>query len=121
MKHAPAFRGQTKAHDAAEFAARLARECPSVSISCIGDHVVRLMKNAHRYKLTCEMYCNGSMDDTEFEELANHYAEPIKTMIAHLGLKVEFQNDPRGATVKLILPSGYTDDFGGTGFCVPGS
>jgi hypothetical protein len=27
--------------------------------------------------------------------------------------------DPRGCTVKLKVPSGRTDDFGGTDLCVP--
>ena len=30
-----------------------------------------------------------------------------------------FQGDPRGACVKLKVPSGRTDDWGGTGICVP--
>ena len=30
-----------------------------------------------------------------------------------------FSGDPRGATVKLRVPSGYTDDWGTEGICVP--
>ena len=30
-----------------------------------------------------------------------------------------FQGDPRGAVVKLKVPSGRTNDWGGTGICVP--
>lgn len=33
--------------------------------------------------------------------------------------KPVFQGDPRGACVKLIVPSGKTDDWGRTGICVP--
>jgi hypothetical protein len=32
-----------------------------------------------------------------------------------------FTYDPRGATVKLHLPSGATNSFGGEGWCVPTS
>jgi len=32
---------------------------------------------------------------------------------------VKFNSDPRGAAVKLVLPSGRADDFGGEGYCVP--
>lgn len=38
-----------------------------------------------------------------------------------LGCGVVFQGDPRGATIKLVLPSGYTDDWAREGLCVPTS
>lgn len=34
---------------------------------------------------------------------------------------VIFNGDPRGATVKLVMPDGRTDDFGAEGICVPGA
>lgn len=36
-------------------------------------------------------------------------------------IDISFQGDPRGATVKLVLYDGRTDDWGQTGICVPGS
>lgn len=35
------------------------------------------------------------------------------------GVGVVFQGDPRGCTVKLTLPSGYTNDISREGICVP--
>ena len=35
------------------------------------------------------------------------------------GFKLHFQNDPRGAVVKLAVPSGKYDDMGKEGLCVP--
>lgn len=35
------------------------------------------------------------------------------------GLKPVFSGDPRGAVVKLVVPSGKTNDWGQTGLCVP--
>lgn len=35
------------------------------------------------------------------------------------GLKPIFSGDPRGAVVKLVMPSGVTNDWGRTGLCVP--
>lgn len=34
---------------------------------------------------------------------------------------VHFGGDPRGATVKLVMRDGRTDDWGAEGICVPGS
>lgn len=35
------------------------------------------------------------------------------------GMEAIFQGDPRGAAIKLKVPSGRTDDWGQTGICVP--
>ena len=45
----------------------------------------------------------------------------IRTLVAELGegFSVVLGGDPRGCTVKLIVPSGKTNDFGREGICVP--
>lgn len=35
------------------------------------------------------------------------------------GMTPKFGGDPRGCTVKLQMPSGRTNDWGGEGICVP--
>lgn len=43
----------------------------------------------------------------------------IVALLAPFGVVPDFQGDPRGACVKLRVPSGRTDDWGQTGLCVP--
>ena len=38
---------------------------------------------------------------------------------AHGSFKAIFSGDPRGACVKIIVPSGRSDSWGGEGMCVP--
>jgi hypothetical protein len=35
------------------------------------------------------------------------------------GFEAKFQDDPRGACVKIIVPSGRSDSWSGEGMCVP--
>lgn len=47
-------------------------------------------------------------------------AARITERLQPYGIAANFQGDPRGAVVKLRLPSGRSNDFGGEGFyCVP--
>lgn len=43
----------------------------------------------------------------------------IVALLSPYAVKADFQGDPRGACVKLVVPSGKTDDWGRTGICVP--
>lgn len=43
----------------------------------------------------------------------------IAKRLVPFGVVPDFQGDPRGACVKLKVPSGRTDDWGRTGICVP--
>ncbi len=43
----------------------------------------------------------------------------VAALLAPYSVKPDFQGDPRGACVKLVVPSGRTDDWGKTGICVP--
>ncbi len=46
-------------------------------------------------------------------------AARIEAILAPYPIKPKFQGDPRGAVVKLVVPSGNTDDWGREGICVP--
>lgn len=43
----------------------------------------------------------------------------VTQLLAPYGIKPMFQGDPRGAVVKLQVPSGKTNDWRNTGICVP--
>lgn len=43
----------------------------------------------------------------------------VTRLLAPYCVTTVFQGDPRGAVVKLRVPSGKTDDWGRTGVCVP--
>jgi hypothetical protein len=46
-------------------------------------------------------------------------ADLVTAAVAPYGITPIFQGDPRGAVVKLRVPSGYTNDMGREGVCVP--
>ena len=43
----------------------------------------------------------------------------VTAALAPYGITPVFQGDPRGCVVKLKVPSGYTNDMGREGVCVP--
>ncbi len=45
----------------------------------------------------------------------------VTMLCASIGCKPLFQSDPRGATLKIVVPDGYTNDWGREGICVPTS
>ena len=53
--------------------------------------------------------------DRQTARIERHLTE----LLAKYSIKPDFQGDPRGCCVKLIVPSGKTDDWGRTGLCVP--
>ena len=78
----------------------------------------------------CDMW--QSKEDREAGKTPEHQTVPridVQTMrtqrrlvdqfIDRAGFKLNFQGDPRGAVVKLAVPSGRTDDLGREGMCVP--
>jgi hypothetical protein len=45
----------------------------------------------------------------------------VEQLCAQFGCKPVFSGDPRGATLKIQVPDGYTNDWGKEGICVPTS
>jgi hypothetical protein len=43
----------------------------------------------------------------------------VTNLATRYGLSARLNGDPRGAVVKLAVPSGYTNDWGREGVCVP--
>lgn len=127
-----------------EFVATLAREYPQLSSTQIGSVAAQLMRLGRAYGRLQEAFCNGDYpaDNGQREtRLCDQCGlawatesfrggvcpdcrteAKIRTACAGLpGSEPIFSGDPRGATVKLKLPSGRTDDWGQVGVCVPNS
>jgi hypothetical protein len=47
--------------------------------------------------------------------------ERVEKLCAKIGCKAIFQGDPRGNTIKVQMPDGFTNDWGKEGICVPTS
>lgn len=77
-----------------------------------------------------ERQCNGYQTfDHKWDEKASErdarkeerIIERVKELCEDFGCKPVFQGDPRGNTLKIAVPDGYTDDGGREGICVPTS
>lgn len=101
-----------------EFAVVMAREFPAAF--GLAGHFEALMKLGRRYSLLMERECNtgGVSEKTvaRLEAKVRAVCEEINPACVPV-----FSGDPRGATVKLKVPSGKVTDWGGVGVCVPGS
>ena len=122
--------------DKVEFAFLMARHVPLASF---GD-VERLLRYGATLKGIAEQRCNGPdykycTSERERNELTKRWQayqdslptkqEKIESCVRMLCLDMDckaiFQGDPRGATVKIQVPDGYTNDWGREGICVPTS
>jgi hypothetical protein len=106
----------TKTRDLAEFYAAMGQEYPGVSgLAAILEELVRLSK---RHAKLQERACNEEMPE-DYAVDAKCEARIRKLCEQLPGCVPVFSGDPRGVTVKLKVPSGRTNDWGGTGICVP--
>lgn len=98
-----------------------------------------LLRHGRSYVRIQEAICNGVewihglSNDANDKRQRNHEAwcekreqqleKRIRAIVAELGqgFGVIFSGDPRGNTVKIVLPSGRTNDMGREGYCVPTS
>lgn len=98
-----------------EFAAILTKEFPDKSIAQIADEGYALHLLAKQLQRLNVQYCNGDVDS----EVYTAKKDKIKAKVKQLGYGGYFNGDPRGAAIKLHLPSGLTNDWGREGWCVP--
>lgn len=77
--------------------------------------LIQLGKTLHYYY---EAACNRELSSFETTKVDRLECE-VDFVCNELCLKYEIETDPRGSTVRLKLPSGRTNDFAGTGYCVP--
>jgi len=76
------------------------------------DRILKLSsyeKTLHRY---AEIYCNREMHPDEVKrEVACQ--KRVVAVAKELGLKADFNGDPRGACIKLLLPDGIYNNMDG--------
>ncbi len=81
-----------------------------------------LIRLATRHHKIMEDYCNGvdiyDADGEPLPELAS-LRKKIETAAKECKCGVLFFGDPRGCTVKLIMPNDETNDFAAEGWCIP--
>jgi sugar phosphate isomerase/epimerase len=83
-----------------------------------------LMRHGTTYCRLQEDACNLEMNDRQqarHDKREKQIEARVTQLCEELGAKPDFQGDPRGHTIKLVVPSGKTDDWGATGICVPTS
>jgi len=94
----------------------LCRELPTLTASTY----IQLCRIANRHRNMCERACNyGFKTDAEEQaheaKLARCAAKFGRLLHAEVDREVEFyeQRDPRGSTLRLLLPSGRYNTMGG--------
>ena len=79
-----------------------------------------ILRDAATHHRLCEVDCNEGLTEKQARQ-SDACERRILARCAELGpgFGAVFSGDPRGATVKLVVPSGYSDSWGGEGLCVP--
>lgn len=114
-----------------EFMIVLAREYPDLSSHTLRQVTKKIITMANLHGKYCCWSCNGRRDiqgrdifpeytDAEYDKDIEHIEKRIKTVMAGYAINTMFSHDPRGCTVKLLLPSGRSNSMGGEGWCLPG-
>lgn len=129
---------RTSKKDREEFVAVLTRECPAIDPVRVARIAGRIMRYGATMGRLAEEECNGDwpirkVNQDEWRKLLDkrklHAANGVLTacweLAANKELKIKpvFGSDPRGFTVKLLLPSGRYNTWGGRedGWGVPTS
>lgn len=99
--------------DAVRFAVLMGREFPRAGV----NQFTELMRLARRHGRMMERACNVPVKANH----ADKCEEAIKILCNQIGCRVDFGGDPRGYTVKVFLPSGTYNTWGGaeSGWGVP--
>src|SRR5215469_9231446 len=107
--------------DKQEFCYLMAKHSGATFADCL-----RLMRLAGTHHKLAELHCNDTCSYTHLPSpnegtcskvMATEFK--ITEIVLDFDAKVIFSGDPRGATVKVVVPDGYTNDWGGEGICVP--
>ena len=90
----------------------------------------RLMRYGATYAGIQERQCNGHQDRqgywdekaaTKDERKEERIRDKVIKLCKEFDCVPEFQGDPRGATIKIMVPDGFTNDWAQVGICVPNS
>lgn len=108
----------SKLGEAIQFACVVQQDCKT---HC-QQFVQELLQLARQHGRLCEIYCNRGFAPRE-ERKKQRIEKRIHTICLELGkgFRAKLNGDPRGYTVKLILPSGRYNTWGGAedGWGVP--
>ena len=80
--------------------------------------VGHVLRQSIRYQHLQEAACNRGLTVAE-DWTERRIEDNLAEVLSHYQMRPMFQGDPRGATVKIVVPSGKTNDWGNTGICVP--
>ena len=108
--------------DMLEFAIVLHREIGKKTTSAYASATVahKLIRAATSLHKRYEAACSYEWATTEdYERQTERKEAAVTAMLAPYGITAAFQRDPRGAPIKLVFPSGITNDWGSEGYCVP--
>ncbi len=96
-----------------------ARACP---LREVGEIARKIMRNAATHGRLAEEECGRELTEAE-QRKVDSCEERIGQLCARLGkgFVPQFSGDPRGYTVKIRLPSGRYNNWGGEAWGVPGS
>lgn len=121
-----------------EFVAVLTRACPQVGAIHVAQVAGRLMRHGATYARLQEDSCNGHPIQSQYgadialvgrlqekwdkriEAESERMEKLLATAAQELGLVANFEGDPRGYTVKLMMPDGKSNNLG-EGFGIPTS
>lgn len=107
-----------------QYFAQLAHDFPRLPAHFIARIGLGLIGCARRQSRLAVGLCNGDIDQDAYDRRAENVRKLIDVLIRELkgdGPQVKYitGGDPRGAALKLVLPSGIKNDFCGEGYCVP--
>jgi hypothetical protein len=80
--------------------------------------IPKMLRDAGTYQMYATFLCNRELTDYERQQW-DRAKTRIVSLCALSSMTPVFNNDPRGACVKLQVPSGKTNDWGQIGICVP--
>ena len=80
----------------------------------------RLMRYGATVGYLAETACNRELTEREIRKDEKVQMDIIEILAPH-DCSAKFGGDPRGCTVKIAVPDGYTNDMGQEGICVPTS
>ena len=89
------------------------------------EHAAALcMRHGATYARLQEIACSVQLDDREQRRHDKQEADierRLTEVCKPYGVVPDFQGDPRGYTIKLIMPDGFSTDWGRVGLGVPTS
>lgn len=82
-------------------------------------HVAKMLKLSATHHRLCETACNRELTAKEEVKMARVETALMELTWTIVASGVCISHDPRGATIKLRVKSGFTNDWGKEGICVP--